>query len=75
MVSWNYKCTKLGGKMTSLEIISAKKNIEDYLDTLKMPKEVVRMVLKEIYAKAEREAFEEALKEAQEREKEDGENS
>lgn len=75
MVSWNYKCTKLGDHMTSLEIISAKKNIEDYLDTLKMPKEVVRMVLKEIYAKAEREAFEEALKEAQEREKEDGENS
>ena len=61
--------------MTSLEIISAKKNIEDYLATLKMPKEVIRMVLKEVYAKAEKEAFEEALKEAQERENEDGEKS
>ena len=54
--------------MTSLEIISAKKNIEDYIESLEMPKEVIRMVLKEIYARAERQAFDEALKEAQERE-------
>lgn len=54
--------------MTSLEIVSFKKTIEDYIEVQKMPKVVIAMVLKEISAKAERDAMEETLREAKENE-------
>lgn len=58
--------------MNSIDIISAKNTIETYINGLNLPKEVIRMMLKEIYQKAEKDAYEEAMKQAEEREKEDG---
>lgn len=58
--------------MKSIDILTTKKSIEDYLETVEMPWELKRMILKDIYINVERKAYEESLKEAQEREKEDG---
>lgn len=58
--------------MTSLDIVSARKTIEDYIDGLDIPKEVVRMVVKEIYQKTEKDAYAEALAQAKEKENSDG---
>lgn len=49
--------------MNSLEIISLKKNLEDYLNRQQMPKEVIRLVLKEIYDEIAKASLEEAMKE------------
>lgn len=54
--------------MTSLDIISVKQTIENYINGLDMPKEVIRMVVKEVYQKTEKDAYEEALAQAKERE-------
>lgn len=58
--------------MTSLEIISFKHNIETYIESQDAPKELVRMILKDIYDKVSKEAYEEAMKETEEREKTNG---
>lgn len=55
--------------MNSLEVLSFKKSIEDYIESSNMPKVVIGMVLKELSAKAEAEGLAEALNEAKEREK------
>ena len=60
--------------MTSLEIISMKQTIKDYLNSCGAPKEISRMVVREVYEDLQREALEEALTEAKEREKDDGED-
>lgn len=57
--------------MNSLEVMSFKKSLEDYINNQTMPKEVIRLVLKEIYLGAEKSAIEEALMQAKEKEKED----
>ena len=57
--------------MTSLELISFKKNIKDYIDTCGLPKEAVRLELKEIYEEVSKEALQEAYAEAQEKEKQE----
>lgn len=59
--------------MTTLEILSVKKSIEDYLNAVEMPWELKRMILKDIYINVERKAYEEAMNEV--KENEDGEKS
>lgn len=49
--------------MNTLEIISFKKTLEDYINKQEMPKEVVRLVLKEIYDNVSKASLEEALNE------------
>ena len=58
--------------MTSLDIISFKKNIEDYCKTSGLPYEVIRMVFKEMYEGISKQALNEAYEQA--KEQEDGEN-
>lgn len=55
-------------KMNSLDILTFKKTLEDYIAAQNMPKMVISMVLKEISQKAESDALTEALNEAKERE-------
>ena len=50
--------------MTSLDLISFKKNIKDYIDTCGLPKEAARLVLKEVYEETSKEALKEAYEEA-----------
>ena len=50
--------------MTSLDIISFKQNIETYIESQDAPKELIRMVLKDIYDMVCKEAYEEAMNEA-----------
>jgi len=51
--------------MNSLDLISLKKNIKDYLDKCEIPKEAIRLVLKELYAEIQQEAVNEAMAQAQ----------
>jgi len=60
--------------MTSLDIVSARVNIETYIDNLDMPKELIRMILADIYKKVSDSAYQEAMKEAEEKEKEHAES-
>ena len=53
--------------MSSLEVVTFKQSIKDYIANQSMPKEVIRMALKEIYAEVEREAYEELILEAKEK--------
>lgn len=57
--------------MTSLEIMQAKKVVKDFMNSLDFPKEVERLILKEIYDEARDAALNEALAEAKAKE---GEN-
>ena len=50
--------------MNSLELVSLKKNIKDELNKIKLPKEALRLILKEVYEEISREAVEEAIAEA-----------
>ena len=52
--------------MNSLDLISLKKNVKDYLDTCGLPKEAIRLVLREIYEEVQKEAVNEALEQAKE---------
>lgn len=54
--------------MSSLEIISFKKSIEDFIASQKLPAEVKRMVVKEIYEDVTAEAAREAMREIKEEE-------
>lgn len=49
--------------MTSLDIITAKKAVKDFMNNLDFPKEVERLILKEIYDEAREEAYKEAMDE------------
>lgn len=51
--------------MNSLDLISLKKNLKDYLDKCDIPKEAVRLVLKELYTEIQQEAVSEAMAQAQ----------
>lgn len=55
--------------MTSLEIITFKKNLEDYISSQNFPAEIKRMVLEDIYKKVAQDAFNEAMNQAKEKEK------
>ena len=59
--------------MTSLDIISFKKNIEDYCKTSGLPYEVIRLVFKEMYESISKQALDEAYQQA--KEQEDGADS
>lgn len=52
--------------MTSLEIIKVKETIKTYLYSTGHPKELSRLIVKEIYEELQREALEEAISEAKE---------
>lgn len=54
--------------MTSLDIISFKKNIEDYCKTSGLPYEVIRLVFKEMYESISKQALNEAYQQAKEQE-------
>jgi len=56
--------------MTSLDLISFKKNIKDYIDTCGLPKEAARLVLKELLEETTKEAIAEAYAEAKKAETE-----
>ena len=56
--------------MTSLDLISFRKNIKDYINTCGIPKEAARLILKEIYEETTKEAIAEAYKEAEKAETE-----
>ena len=56
--------------MTSLDLISFKKNVKDYINACGIPKEAARLILKEMYEEITKEAIAEAYKEAQEAETE-----
>lgn len=61
--------------MTSLDLLSFKKNVSDYIRTCHeagMPFEAMRLSLKEILEEVSREALNEALAQTKEKEKEDG---
>lgn len=58
--------------MNTLEIISFKKTLEDYINKQEMPKEVVRLVLKEIYDNVSKASLEEALNEMRKEENDNG---
>lgn len=58
--------------MNSLDILTFKKTIKDYIDSQPLPKEVVRMVVKELLENISKEALDEAMKEI--KEMEDSEN-
>lgn len=52
--------------MKSIEILQVRKTLEEYINSLDMPKELIRMILKEAYDKAEKSAYEEAMNELKE---------
>lgn len=60
--------------MNSLDLISLKKNVKDYLDTCGLPKEAIRLVLREIYEEVQKEAVNEALEQAKENEEKESED-
>ena len=61
--------------MTTLEILSFKKAIENYIEDSKLPKELVRMILKEIYSSVEKQAYDEAMAQLNETKENDDEQS
>lgn len=61
--------------MTTLEILTFKKTIENYIEESKLPKEVVRMVVKDIYSSVEKQAYEEAMAQLNETKENDDEQS
>lgn len=54
--------------MKSIDIISFKKTLEGFIESQDMPKEVIRMVVKEVYEDVSKASLEEAMKEINERE-------
>ena len=54
--------------MLSIDILTVKKTVEDYLESVDMPWELKRMILKEIYEKTEKKAYNEAMNEVKENE-------
>lgn len=60
--------------MSTYQILQFKATIENVINESSLPKEVIRMVLKEVMEKVNIDAYNEAMKElnAKEKEKEDG---
>ena len=58
--------------MNSLDLITLKKNIEDELNKIDIPKEALRLIIKEVYEDVSKAALNEALQQA--KEKEEGES-
>lgn len=58
--------------MQSIDIIKAKGTIESYLNSLGMPKELQRMIVKEVYEDIQKEALNEALEEMKKEESDNG---
>lgn len=60
--------------MSTYQILQFKATIENIINDSDLPKEVIRMVLKEVMEKVNIDAYNEAMKElnAKEKEKEDG---
>lgn len=58
--------------MNSIDIITMKKTIKDYIDGQPIPKEVSRLVLKELLEEVSKEALDEAMAELEKGGKEDG---
>lgn len=60
--------------MSTYQILQFKATIENVINDSDLPKEVIRMVLKEVMEKVNIDAYNEAMKElnAKEKEKEDG---
>lgn len=50
--------------MTNLDIISAKKAIEDYLGGLPFPSELKKMIVKDVYDDIQKKAYEDSMAEA-----------
>lgn len=61
-----------GVNMNSLDLITLKKNIEDELNKIDIPKEALRLIIKEVYEDVSKAALNEALQQA--KEKEEGEH-
>ena len=58
--------------MNSLDLLTAKKTIKDYIDTCGLPKEASRLILKEVLEEVSKEALNEAMKELSEKESANG---
>lgn len=58
--------------MTTFEVLQLKSTIEQIIAESNLPKEVVRLVLNEIYNNVRMQAYDEAMKELKEKENEDG---
>ena len=60
--------------MNSLDLITLKKNIEDELNKIDIPKEALRLIIKEVYEDVSKAALNEALQQAKEKEEGEGKN-
>lgn len=58
--------------MTTFEVLQLKSTIEQIIAESNLPKEVVRLVLNEIYNNVRMQAYGEAMNELKEKENEDG---
>ena len=63
-----------GVNMNSLDLITLKKNIEDELNKIDIPKEALRLIIKEVYEDVSKAALNEALQQAKEKEEGEGKN-
>lgn len=54
--------------MNSLDLITVKKTVKEYIDTCGLPKEASRLILKEVLEEVTREALNDAMKELSEKE-------
>lgn len=59
--------------MTSLEIFEFKKTLQNYIQTIEIPEEIKRYVLRELLEEQEKLAFEELQREIQERDAKESE--
>ena len=58
--------------MDSLEVLEFEMSIKNYIKQQKMPKEVIRLILADVLREVTNEAIAEATKQAEEKEKENG---
>ena len=49
--------------MNSLDLITIKKTLKDYIDNQDVPREALRLILKEVLEEVSKEAYTEAMKE------------
>lgn len=58
--------------MNSLEVLEFEMSIKNYIKQQNMPKEVIRLILADVLREVTNEAIAEATKQAEEKEKENG---
>lgn len=58
--------------MSSLEVLEFEMSIKNYIKQQNMPKEVIRLILADVLREVTNEAIAEATKQAEEKEKENG---